>query len=390
MNNKINVGFIGAVSEKWMGGLNYYKNLLFALSQKNNSQIKPVVFLGKKTPANIKSMFAEYAAVIESSIFDKFSVSWFIKKLELKFLKRSKTFEKLFQKHNISVLYHTDMTLEVQNIKTISWIPDFQHVHLPEMFSSEELKERDTLFTHLVKKSDMIAVSSNDALSDLNTMFSNETFKSGVLQFVSQSNEKYHLLNDDDEKELRKKFNISGKYLYLPNQFWKHKNHITAFKAIKILKQELIDITLVCTGYLDDYRNSNHVKMLQDYITENGLTCDIRLLGLVDYQDVFSLIKFSEAVVNPSLFEGWSSTVEECKSVGKQMILSDINVHKEQYPQALFFTNDTPQSLANVIKNMIKGISELKTRDTDCIVEELELRTQKFADTFISMVNNTL
>lgn len=97
----------------------------------------------------------------------------------------------------------------------------------------------------------------------------------------------------------------------MPNQFWKHKNHMLVFKAINELKKENVEICLVCTGHLDDYRNKNYILEIKN----NNLEKNIKLLGLV-----FALIKFSKAVINPSLFEGWSSTVEECKSVGKNMI----------------------------------------------------------------------
>ena len=53
---------------------------------------------------------------------------------------------------------------------------------------------------------------------------------------------------------------------------------------------------------------------------------------------VFRLMRQSLAVLQPSLFEGWSTSVEEAKSVGKRMILLDIPVHREQDPpRALFF-----------------------------------------------------
>ena len=39
---------------------------------------------------------------------------------------------------------------------------------------------------------------------------------------------------------------------------------------------------------------------------------------------------FASALINPSRSEGWSTTVEEAKSFGVPMILSDIDVHREQ------------------------------------------------------------
>ena len=74
----IKVGFIGAVSKEWMGGLNYYKNLLYAISILEDKKIEVVVFVGKKTDEEIKNMFKKYAEVIEDSMFDRKSFQWII------------------------------------------------------------------------------------------------------------------------------------------------------------------------------------------------------------------------------------------------------------------------------------------------------------------------
>ena len=95
------------------------------------------------------------------------------------------------------------------------------------------------------------------------------------------------------------------------------------------------------------------------------------------------MIKFSKAVINPSLFEGWSSTVEECKSVEKNMILSDLDVHKEQYPNATFFERNSVESLKNILKNY-------KKENIDSNIESLEIRTKKFADTYVSICKKVL
>ena len=38
----------------------------------------------------------------------------------------------------------------------------------------------------------------------------------------------------------------------------------------------------------------------------------------------------SVALLNPSHFEGWSTTVEEARALGVPMLLSDLDVHLEQ------------------------------------------------------------
>ena len=76
-------------------------------------------------------------------------------------------------------------------------------------------------------------------------------------------------------------------------------------------------------------------------------------MGEIPYNDVLQLIKNSVAVINPSFFEGWSSTVEESKSINKLIILSNINVHLEQNPKhAIYFNPKNEIELASVMEKV--------------------------------------
>ena len=378
----IKVGFIGAVSKEWMGGLNYFNNLLFAIDSLKNKEIELFVFVGKKTDEDIKNMFRKYATVIEDRIFDRKSLKWFLMKLEQKIFKTNFLLENILKKYDIQVLSHSSIT-KFKNIKTINWIPDFQHIHLPQMFSKKEIENRDKSFIQIIKESDVVVLSSFDALTDLKNFSSEYQNKARVLQFVSQPNSRYFELNENDKNNVLKKYDIKDEFFYMPNQFWKHKNHMTVFTAINELKKDGIQICVVCTGHLADYRNKTYIDEIKNFIKINNLEKNIKLLGLVEYEDVFALIKFSKAVINPSLFEGWSSTVEECKSVEKNMILSDLDVHKEQYPNATFFERNSVESLKNILKNY-------KKENIDSNIESLEIRTKKFADTYVSICKEVL
>ena len=378
----IKVGFIGAVSKEWMGGLNYFNNLLFAIDSLNNKELQIFVFVGKKTDEDIKNMFKRYGTVIEDRIFDRKSLKWFLMKLEQKIFKTNFLLENILKKYDIQVLSHSSIT-KFKNIKTINWIPDFQHIHLPQMFSKKEIENRDKSFIQIIKESDVVVLSSFDALKDLRKFSSEYQNKARVLQFVSQPNSRYFELNENNKNNVLKKYDIKDDFFYMPNQFWKHKNHMIVFEAINELKKDGIQICVVCTGHLADYRNKTYIDEIKNFIKINNLEKNIKLLGLVEYEDVFALIKFSKAVINPSLFEGWSSTVEECKSVEKNMILSDLDVHKEQYPNATFFERNSVESLKNILKNY-------KKENIDSNIESLEIRTKKFADTYVSICNEVL
>ena len=377
----IKVGFIGSVSKEWMGGLNYFKNLLFAINSIEEKELEVFVFVGKKIDIKIKRIFQEYATVIEDSMFDRKSIKWFLSKIEQKIFKTNILLENILKKHSIQILSHAAIT-NLKTIKTINWIPDFQHIHLPQMFSEKEIQNRNNNFLKLIRDSDLIVFSSFDALKDMKKFAPNYEDKARVLQFVSQPNSRYFELDEHDKSLLLQKYEIKDDFFYIPNQFWKHKNHMMIFEAINELKKDGVEINIVCTGYLGDYRNKTYIDDIRKVVKLNNLEDNIKLLGLVDYEDVFALIKFSKAVINPSLFEGWSSTVEECKSVGKNMILSDLDVHKEQYPNAVFFKRDSIESLKEVLKfYKIENESNL---------EPLDVRTKKFANIYVSVCKEVL
>jgi putative glycosyltransferase len=377
----IKVGFIGSVSKEWMGGLNYFKNLLFAINSIEKKELEVFVFVGKKIDIETKRMFQEYATVIEDSVFDRKSIKWFLSKIERKIFKTNILLENILKKHNIQILSHASIT-NLKTIKTINWIPDFQHIHLPQMFSEKEIQNRNNNFLKLIRDSDLIVLSSFDALKDMKKFVPNYEDKARVLQFVSQPNNRYFELDEHDKSLLLQKYKIKDDFFYIPNQFWKHKNHMMIFEAINELKKDGVEINIVCTGYLGDYRNKTYIDDIRKVVKLNNLEDNIKLLGLVDYEDVFALIKFSKAVINPSLFEGWSSTVEECKSVGKNMILSDLDVHKEQYPNAVFFKRDSIKSLKEVLKSY--------KIENESNVEPLEARTKKFANIYSSICKEAL
>ncbi len=378
----IKVGFIGTTSREWMGGLNYLKNLLFALNQLDKKEIEIYVFVGKKTDLEIKKYFSQYATLVESSIFDKGSIMWFLSKIEQRVFSTNFLIQNLLKKYKLEILSHSFLT-NIKNIKIINWIPDFQHIHLRDMFSKKELNQRNKSFMDMIEKSDAIVLSSQDAYGDFKRFAPGYEYKVKVLRFVSQPPNNYIGSNDYIKNMLLRKYKLNDDFFYMPNQFWKHKNHFIVFRAIDQLVKSGINISLVCTGYLHDYRNKRYIKDIYKFIKSNNLNQNIKILGLVSSDDVFGLINISKAVINPSLFEGWSSTVEECKSVGKNMILSNISVHREQYPNALFFPKDSVDGLKKILINY-------KNNNHPSNFESLEIRTIKYANAYFDIIRDTV
>ena len=97
----------------------------------------------------------------------------------------------------------------------------------------------------------------------------------------------------------------------------------------------------------------------------------------------------ANALLNPSRFEGWSTTVEEAKAVGTPMLLSDIAVHREQAPQARFFAPDDALSLANEIEGApMRSLGSIATAMATALKENHN-RQIAFAQSICEMVFQT-
>ena len=164
-----------------------------------------------------------------------------------------------------------------------------------------------------------------------------------VLNFAVHHPEYDHI----EINQLLHKYRIKEKYFFSPNQFWAHKNHIVTIKAVKLLKDNGTDINVVFTGKMSDYRSPNYSAELVDYVKRNNLTENISFLGFIDRAEQLQLMKNAISVIQPSLFEGWSTVVEDAKSMNQHIILSDINVHREQTKfNRVFFDANNAEELA--------------------------------------------
>ncbi len=228
----------------------------------------------------------------------------------------------------------------------VHWIPDFQHCHLPHLFSAEDIQWRNRRFASLAAGSDLVVLSSQTALNDFQHFF-DVRCPTVVLRFISSPEPGW--VEVEPQATLHR-LGIESSFIMCCNQFWKHKDHLTLFKALHLLRQKGKIIQLVCTGAKEDHRNPQHFDDLCRFIEEHQLSDQIRILGLIDRSDQIQLLRACHAVVQPSLFEGWSTVIEDCRMLGKTVVYSDIPVHLEQAPPyGIPFTAGDPQALARVI-----------------------------------------
>jgi glycosyltransferase involved in cell wall biosynthesis len=232
----------------------------------------------------------------------------------------------------------------------LPWVFDMQHRRYPDFFSHEERENRDRLFKDVAQKAKVIVVSSKASLDDFARFAPQAVHKLRMLQFATFPTPDWYAGNAIATCQ---RYGLPDHYLMIPNQFWVHKNHRTAFEALRILVDRGVDAHLVCTGNVHDHRRPGHFKDLSDYISTHSLEHRIRILGLIPRYDQIQIIRRSAALIQPSLFEGWSTVVEDGRALGKKMFLSDLPVHREQGPsRSLYFDPEDACALADKIERV--------------------------------------
>jgi glycosyltransferase involved in cell wall biosynthesis len=317
-----------ALEASQLGSINYYRNLLNAIQSLPDRQVEPVLLLGERADAGILTGLTPIE-VIRSPLFDRMTPRWVVRKVWQQMFASDPFLERLLRRHDIDVLSHSDFLGNRASLPALCWIPDFQHRQLPQFFSWSTRRYRDRNYGLQCRHATRVILSSYDAQDALQRFQPSSVSRSRVLQFVAQP----HVDADTpDIEELRKRYGFEGAYFHVPNQFWAHKNHRLILDALAVLKKRGEVPLVISTGGKDDYRRPQFFDELMAHAEAIGVGESFRALGVVPYPDVVGLMVNSVALLNPSRSEGWSTSVEESKSLGKRMILSNLPVHLEQAP----------------------------------------------------------
>lgn len=235
----------------------------------------------------------------------------------------------LFLDAGIDVLFPI-VPCAAPGIAFVFWLPDFQYRYLPELFSDEMKAWFDQHYDSNSRDADLIAVSSESGKRDVARFLPQFAEKTRVLRFSSVPTPEWREL---DPAEVAAKFSLPETFFVLSNQFSHHKNHLVVLDAVRILRDvHGIDATVVCTGSTYGFRGDDYMQRVDAFLDQHHLRNNIRILGLISRAEQMALTRRAIAVLQPSRFEGWSTVVEDSKSLGKPILVSDLEVHREQAP----------------------------------------------------------
>jgi len=351
------IGILFRNHDNWTGGTYYLLNVVHALAALPvDRQPKIVVFLENFSDEKLFSETRCQQLSILPIIPEQGRTLALINSFSQHLFSRS-VVNPVHASDTVSAVFPYGLEKSLKNVhRKVCWIPDFQEHFHPEFFSPSLIRSRRSHHEQLIGRKVPIVLSSLQAEKDFRFIYPkarNETF---VVSFATWHPD-YHQI---DLADVLRKYCINEPYVITPNQFWKHKNHGVLLEAFRLLRNNSC-LQLVLTGREHDFRHPNYPQQLRSMAADYGLSHQVRFLGFIDRREQLKLMQHALAVIQPSLFEGWNTGIEDAKAMSQRIIASDIAVHLEQlvsYPDAIFFSPRDAESLAVVLRRLESASSK--------------------------------
>jgi len=238
----------------------------------------------------------------------------------------------------------------------VGYIYDFQHKYFPEYFDADTCLQRDIQFARMLREAKSIIVNARAVKDDIEKFFPYHDSEVFNLPFSAAPVSGWL---ESADLGIQERYDLPERYCLISNQFWIHKSHITAFRALAMLSQmkDCDDLHIVCTGKMEDYRFPKHIDELRKSVRDLGIEDKVHFLGHIPKKDQVAIMKNSIAVLQPTLFEGGpgGGSIYDAVSLGVPAILSDIRVNLEikDEKNIFYFKAGSEYDLVSALKRLL-------------------------------------
>lgn len=346
LRRKVGLTFLSNYKQ-WAGGVIYILNIVNALKLLRDEE-KPELFIYYHADSPVDDLRAIGYPYIR--FYEVDTTPGFLKKC-MNYASVRVLGKPILTGQLADVIY-PDFHLLTYGKKPLHWIPDFQHYYLPQMSSEQEVSAHKKYHHSIAHKEGVIVFSSEDSMNDFKKFYPAHKCELRLLRFASTVPDQYQV----QPEEVIQKYGLTTPYFMAPNQFWKHKNHKVVLQAIALLKNKTGNFKVVFTGSQNDHRNKDYFSGLKEFIQTQQIEPYIQFLGFIDRREQLSLMDNALAIIQPSLFEGWSTVVEDAKAINQCILLSDLPVHREQANENChFFDPHTASQLAQLMQKCLQS-----------------------------------
>jgi glycosyltransferase involved in cell wall biosynthesis len=348
-------------SELHFGGAYQYEYKILSILKKYHSDEKKINIIYYSNNINVAASYKKLGfniKIIKENILQKINRIGLSNPIYFEVLNRFNLrfskIETILQDDNIDLvyfLYPSSLSLSIINIPYIFTLFDLGHLQsmqFPEVANNRVFEKRENLYSKSLKKAYKIIVDSNFNKELVSNKYNLEISRVEVLKYLPN----IRVIKDDENIDVKNKYNLKNDYIFYPAQFWAHKNHIYILKAIKILRDKKnIDVDVIFSG--SDKGNLSYVMKFAKAIKVDDL---IHYIGFAPNEEIPSLYKQSLALVMPTYLGPTNIPPLEAFAYQTPVCYSDMTSFREQVGDAAFFMDlKDPNSLAEILDLLKKN-----------------------------------
>jgi glycosyltransferase involved in cell wall biosynthesis len=319
---------------------NYTKNLVLNLIDIKNEEFELILLFRNEIPIYLREKQSGYKALVSpfrsQLLTEQIWIPYVVKKLRPDLTHFPAFPPPLLVKNNI-VFTIFDATM-------------WKHTNTLSLKNKLYMRPLSTRGIRIAEKLFTISESSK---KEILNVFPNSLNKMKNLG-ISISDNFQIILNEDELKNTKVKFQIPDKFLLTVGSLEPRKNLLFLIRSfIKFKKDNLTDFKLVITGR--SAWGSNEVKEL---ISKNSLEKDIILTGYIEDEELLSLYNLATYFLFPSIYEGFGLPVLEAMACGTPVIISNTSSLPEVAGDAALYID--PFNEGSLVSAMVEAIRDEK------------------------------
>jgi glycosyltransferase involved in cell wall biosynthesis len=236
--------------------------------------------------------------------------------------------------------------------RSVVTIHDLVHVAFPQYFTLTQRTYARAVLRHAVRDAGAVITGSHQAKTDIVNLFRIDERRVHVIYHGMQSH--FKKLEDPGKLQgFRDRFHLPRPFILYVGSIKPHKNIPALLKAFKELSAAHRDLDLIFVGE-SLYGNME----LSALVEELGIRPLVRDLGKLSSDDLVCAYNAAEAVVLPSLYEGFGFTAVEAMACGTPTVVSNGGSLPEVVGDAaLVFDPSEPGALDSALEAVLSDSS---------------------------------
>jgi glycosyltransferase involved in cell wall biosynthesis len=261
-----------------------------------------------------------------------------------------------FRKEKLDVFHAQYIIPPFCKCRTVTTISDIAYEHYPEFFPRSETLRSKVLIRRSAERADHIITVSEYSKNDIAKTYKIDPCKITVT-YEGAGDGYFPRDQEHCREQIAAKYGVTAPFLLYVGRLQERKNLRRLVSAYARLRKEGVDEKLVLVGKKDWMFGNIHT-----HVEALGLATSVIFTGYVPSEDLPVLYNAAEALVYPSIFEGFGLPVVEAMACGLPVLTSFGSSLEEIAGDAAVLVDPmSEESIANALGKLL-GDPSLRVR----------------------------